>query len=86
MPCYVFTIDGVLANDDHRRSFAESKDWKSYYDACSGDRPREVMVDLLGLLRKSNVTFLFFTERPERVRKATVDWLVTIHRRKGQRV
>jgi hypothetical protein len=37
--CYVFDLDGTLANIEHRLHYikGESKDWRGFFAACGGD-------------------------------------------------
>ena len=80
---YVFDIDGTLADCSHRlplidnRIYPRAKDrnYNRFFDEMDGDTPIEYMVNLCRALIENNEDVVFLTGRPERTRKATVDWL-----------
>lgn len=78
--CYVFDIDGTLANGDHRlhhivRTDGQPKDWDAYFDACGGDAPHEHIIELASDLRDSGAVIVYVSGRNERCREATEKWL-----------
>ena len=80
---YVFDIDGTLADCTHRlglidkriHPLAKDRDYNRFFDEVGGDAPIECMVNLCRALINNNEDVVFLTGRPERTRKATVDWL-----------
>jgi phosphoglycolate phosphatase-like HAD superfamily hydrolase len=77
MRCYVFDIDGTLADVTHRLPCIQKdpKDWDAFFDACSEDKPIQYMVDLAwALAEESHIVFV--TGRPQRSRKKTEAWLL----------
>ena len=80
---YVFDIDGTLSDCTHRLGLidkrihprAKDRDYNRFFDEVGGDAPIECMVNLCRALINTNEDVVFLTGRPERTRKATVDWL-----------
>ena len=80
---YIFDIDGTLSDCTHRLGLidrrihprAEDRDYNRFFDEVGGDAPIECMVNLCRALINNNEDVVFLTGRPERTRKATVDWL-----------
>lgn len=76
MRCYLFDIDGTLADISHRLFYIqkEPRDWNAFYDACSDDVPINHIINFaldLKLLNK----IVFVSGRTDRVRQKTVRWL-----------
>ncbi|MFF4172413.1 hypothetical protein [Streptomyces sp. NPDC001744] len=75
-PLAVFDLDNTLAATAHRQRFLERrpKDWDAFFAAAPGDPPLEEGV---ALCREAAVEceVVYLTGRPERCRRATVDWL-----------
>lgn len=46
--CYIFDIDGTIANGDHRLHHIKKtpKDWPAYFAACDKDEPIRHIIDL----------------------------------------
>lgn len=77
---YIFDIDGVLADIEHRLKYARNKDYEKFYSdeemiedgrICSG-------LELLRNLKRAridNTQIVFATGRPERTRRITEIWL-----------
>jgi phosphoglycolate phosphatase-like HAD superfamily hydrolase len=77
--CYIFDIDGTLADCSHRRHFVENKpkDWEAFFAACVDDKPIEHMVRVAQHLnRDRGAHMVFVSGRPERIRQQTYAWLV----------
>jgi phosphoglycolate phosphatase-like HAD superfamily hydrolase len=78
-PCYIFDIDGTIANGDHRlhhiTTEGQPKNWDAYFDACGDDEPIEHMADLAQKLYAGGATILYVSGRNERCREATLTWL-----------
>ena len=80
---YIFDIDGTLSDCTHRLGLidrrihprAEDRDYNRFFEEVGGDAPIECMVNLCRALINNNEDVVFLTGRPERTRKATVDWL-----------
>src|SRR5262245_36528125 len=82
MHCFIFDIDGTLANLQHRLHYIEKrpKDWEGFFNACVDDEPIEHMICVcqalyprVGYQGKSGIVFV--SGRPERSRDQTVRWL-----------
>ena len=80
--CWIFDIDGTLANSDHRKHLVKQqpRDWDKFFDLCHLDAPIQHVCDLAGHLLDYGDTLggyevLFMTGRPERCRIATEEWL-----------
>jgi hypothetical protein len=79
-PCYIFDIDGTLADCEWRRHYVENKpkNWEKFYEGVDKDPPIHHVVYLcktLGL----GTAILLVTGRPERCRAKTKAWLVKHH-------
>ena len=74
--CYIFDIDGTIANIDHRLHHitGETKDWPAFYSLCAGDQPIPHMVELAHHL-SAFAPILFVTGRSEECREDTATWL-----------
>lgn len=79
MRCYIFDIDGTLANNEHRRHHieGESKDWETYHSLCHLDPPIAHIVELAQILQQDYLTggIIFVSARGEECRKQTEAWL-----------
>lgn len=74
--CYLFDIDGTLADLTHRLSHIqkEPKDWNAFFDACADDAPIGHIVELATML-SIHSRVVFVSGRSDRVRDVTMDWL-----------
>jgi hypothetical protein len=75
-PLAVFDLDNTLADTAHRQRFLERrpKDWDAFFAAAPQDPPLAQGVALLHRwARECEIVYL--TGRPERCRRATLDWL-----------
>jgi len=76
--CYVFDLDGTLANLDHRLHFikGEVKDWDSFFDACVDDTPIMPVVELFqSVVRDPHLSTVIVSGRSDYVRDQTSRWL-----------
>ena len=77
MKCYIFDLDGTLADDQHRwHHVTERSDWESYYAACSADKPIQHVLYVLWALQRSGYGIVIVTGRSESIRKETEEWLL----------
>lgn len=76
MDCYVFDLDGTLADCSHRLHFitGEERDWAAFYAACLKDTPIHHMVRLCYDLSEMN-NIVFVSGRSDECREATEAWL-----------
>lgn len=76
MKCYLFDIDGTIADLTHRLHHIEGdkKDWPAFFDACEHDAPIPHILDLAKILCEQAIVLLV-SGRSDRVRNQTVDWL-----------
>lgn len=74
--CYIFDIDGTLADCTHRLPFIHRhpKDWSAFYSACVYDKPIRHMIDVARALA-DHAPLVFATGRNEIVREETKAWL-----------
>lgn len=72
----IFDIDGVLADNRHRRSLIEAppKDWDTYYDRMGADPVIQPVADIMATMAMTNNIFLC-TGRPTQYRQRTNNWL-----------
>lgn len=84
MHCYLFDIDGTLADLTHRlhhisgefddHGMTKPKDWNSFFDACGDDAPICHMIDLCRTLA-THASVIFVSGRSDRTRHVTQKWL-----------
>jgi hypothetical protein len=72
----VLDIDGVLADVRHRLHFLASrpKGWDSFFAAAADDPLLAAGADV-ARLAATEYRIVYLTGRPERIRRATADWL-----------
>lgn len=75
--CYVFDIDGTVADGAHRLHHIqkEPKDWRGFFAAVGGDAPIPHIVDLIRDLIQVGRKVVYVSGRSDECREATVDWL-----------
>lgn len=80
--CWIFDIDGTLANSDHRQHLVKQqpRDWDKFFDLCHLDAPIQHVCDLAAHLLDysegmSGFEVVFMTGRPEKCRGDTMLWL-----------
>lgn len=75
--CYIFDIDGTLANGDHRLHHIkkEPKDWDSYFAACHADEPMPHIIKLARDLRAAGMDIIYVSGRSDAVMQQTAKWL-----------
>lgn len=77
MNIYIFDIDGVLADIEHRLIYRKRNDFDNFYDEdiMAKDKLISAGKELLDLMNKDGIV-VYSTGRPERTRKTTIEWLV----------
>ncbi|MFD8042470.1 hypothetical protein ACFV5E_03445 [Streptomyces chartreusis] len=75
-PLAVFDLDNTLADTAHRQPFLERKprDWDAFFAAAPQDPPIEEGV-AMARASGEECEVVYLTGRPERCRRATLDWL-----------
>ena len=76
-PCYLFDIDGTLADLTHRLHYIqkEPKDWGAFFAACIYDPPIPHVCTLATVLAFEN-DLVFVSGRSDLVREQTITWLI----------
>jgi len=76
-PCYIFDIDGTLANGDHRLHHIQKqpKDWDAFFEACDADLPHMHIIQLARDILAAGTPIVFVSGRSDQVIVKTVDWL-----------
>ncbi|HEY8948472.1 MAG TPA: HAD family acid phosphatase [Rhizomicrobium sp.] len=74
--CYIFDIDGTVADCSHRLQHIEKdpKDWEAFYSGVHLDKPIQHVIDLARLLSRLDEV-IFVTGRSADCRAATMQWL-----------
>jgi phosphoglycolate phosphatase-like HAD superfamily hydrolase len=74
--CYVFDIDGTLADVSHRLHYIETKpkNWRAFFAASADDKAIAHICDLARHLSKV-APVVFVSGRSDEVREETEDWL-----------
>jgi phosphoglycolate phosphatase-like HAD superfamily hydrolase len=78
MKCYIFDLDGTLANCEHRMHYisGDKKDWDAFFGAVKDDTPIEPMVHLFNCTSlHSYVKLVILTGRSEVCKEDTEKWL-----------
>lgn len=78
MRCYLFDIDGTLADCSHRihHITAAPKDWDSFFALCHMDEPINHIIELarhLGL--SAGIDIVYVSGRSSQCRAETMEWL-----------
>lgn len=78
--CYIFDIDGTLANASHRLHHLQKqpKDWDAFFGAQHLDEPHDHIVELARRLEAYDC-IVFCTGRPKTYLTETVAWLRRQH-------
>lgn len=79
MRCYIFDIDGTLADCSHRLHHIQKrpKDWQSFFADCYDDAPIPHMIGLAQTLRVASASqIVFVSGRSDECRSATETWLM----------
>lgn len=78
MRCYLFDIDGTIADLTHRLPHIQKipKDWDSFFGACPDDAPIPHIIELARDLSKQ-ATVIFVSGRSDKVRTETEAWIST---------
>lgn len=76
MNCYLFDIDGTIADLTHRLPHIQKspKDWDAFFAACEADAPIPHIIQLARDLSKQ-ATVIFVSGRSDRVRGETERWI-----------
>lgn len=77
MRCYLFDIDGTIADLTHRLPHIqkEPKNWDGFFRACSNDAPISHMIALLHIIVDADQTVVYVSGRSDSIREQTEDWL-----------
>jgi phosphoglycolate phosphatase-like HAD superfamily hydrolase len=75
--CYIFDIDGTLADCTHRLPHIQKtpKDWRAFFAACSGDAPIPHIIALAQDLDEAGVEIVYVSGRSDECRMATLEWM-----------
>lgn len=78
MQCYLFDIDGTLADCSHRlRHIRDTpKDWRAFFAACPDDAPIPHMVNLAITLYDADQRIVYVSGRSDECRAQTLAWLL----------
>lgn len=85
MRCYIFDIDGTLADLSHRLHHIQPpllangqygpKDWDSFFAACGDDAPIEHTIKLAIDVSLAGANIIYVSGRSDQCRIATETWL-----------
>jgi len=76
--CYIFDIDGTVADCTHRVHHAKKKEWDEFFDKVHLDAPIQHMIDV-ALLLSTVYPIVFVSGRSDVCRDETVAWLYKHH-------
>lgn len=74
--CYLFDIDGTLADCSHRLHHiqAKPKDWRAFFAGCQDDKPLAHIIELAKKLW-ATTPVVFVSGRSDECRDETAKWL-----------
>ena len=77
MKCYLFDIDGTLADCSHRIHLIMDtpKRWDEFFALCSADEPIDHIIDLAKTLCRAGMTIVYVSGRSDQCRDQTARWL-----------
>ena len=77
LSCYVFDIDGTLADCSHRIHNIEKqpKDWDAFFAACGYDEPIPHIVSLAVTLHDADQNIVYVSGRSDQCKTETLNWL-----------
>ena len=86
MNCYIFDIDGTLADLTHRLHHIQKqpKDWQSFFACVADDVPITHICQLARDLSMAGAVLVYVSGRSDECRQATADWLVRHSLPKGR--
>ena len=75
--CYIFDIDGTLADLTHRLPHIQKdpKDWRAFFAACDADAPIPHIIELARDLDLADRAIIYVSGRSDECRAATEAWL-----------
>jgi hypothetical protein len=75
--CYVFDLDGTLANLEHRLWYIQKPEpnWRGFFRACAADLPIAPIISMVRDLSQS-ANVVIFSGRSDEVRDITISWLI----------
>lgn len=78
--CYIFDIDGTIADCSHRLHHIEKdpKDWRAFFAACGDDAPIIHIIQLAESLAKSGESVVFVSGRSRECEMQTRAWLADV--------
>lgn len=76
MECYVFDIDGTVANCSHRLHHIEKKDWRAFFAACGGDAPIPHVIKLAQHLSRAGQCVIYVSGRSDECENLTSHWML----------
>ncbi len=77
MRCYLFDIDGTLADCHHRLHHIQKspKDWRSFFAACLGDSPIPHIIELMDELHGAGARIVLVSGRSDECATQTLEWI-----------
>lgn len=77
MRCYIFDIDGTLADLTHRLPHIQKqpKDWDAFFAACEADAPIQHTIKLAIDVALAGAAIIYVSGRSDQCRDATEAWL-----------
>lgn len=78
MKCYIFDIDGTIADLTHRRHHitTKPKNWPAFHAGCVDDKPIEHIRTLLRHMYEApGAKIVYVSGRNEAQREATANWI-----------
>lgn len=76
-PCYLFDLDGTLADCSHRlhHIHEKPKNWRKFFAACGDDAPIPHVLALAVTLFDADQQIVYVSGRSDECRDLTLEWL-----------
>jgi phosphoglycolate phosphatase-like HAD superfamily hydrolase len=77
MRCYIFDLDGTIADCSHRLPHIQKtpKDWRAFFAACVDDSPIYHVIKLAQDLYAADARIVYVSGRSDECRAVTEEWL-----------
>jgi len=77
----IFDLDGTIADIQHRVPLIqqEKPDWIGFYKACSSDKPKENIIELMRIIHHAGIRVIIASGRGAEATAETIMWLGDNH-------
>jgi phosphatidate phosphatase APP1 len=76
MLCYIFDIDGTIADCSHRIHLLDQKLWREFFARVADDKPIPHILGLAQDLARTGKAIVYVSGRSDECRAETLDWMM----------